>query len=103
MLIANYGYKDGSGEYFIALDTAKCDGCGKCAEVCPASVLEVIPNDFDIDDGNIMSVQEQHRHKLKYSCAPCKKTSGDDEPPCVSACPTQAISHFLSTAKGQML
>jgi ferredoxin len=103
MLIANYGYKDGSGEYFITLDTDKCDGCGKCVEICPASVLEVIPNEFDIDDGNIMGVSEEHRHKLKYSCAPCKSTSGDVEPPCVVACPTRAITHFLSTAKGQVL
>ena len=103
LLIANYGYKDGSGEYFITLDTDKCDGCGKCVEVCPESVLEVIPNEFDIEDGNIMSVRDEHRHKLKYSCAPCKPTTGDIEPPCVTACPTQAITHFLSSAKGQVL
>ena len=46
-MIANYGYKDGSGEYFIAIDTDRCDGCGECAPACPAGVLEIILNDYD--------------------------------------------------------
>ena len=25
---ANYGYKDGSGEFFITLDTDRCTACG---------------------------------------------------------------------------
>lgn len=37
-MIANYGYKDGSGDYFIAIDTDKCDGCGKYVEACPANI-----------------------------------------------------------------
>ena len=46
-MIANYGYKDGSGEYFIAIDTDKCDGCGDCVPVCPGKVLitDEDPND----------------------------------------------------------
>jgi hypothetical protein len=28
-MIANYGYKDGSGEFFISIDTDCCDGCGR--------------------------------------------------------------------------
>ena len=31
-MIANYGYKDGSGDWFISIDTDRCNGCGKC---CP--------------------------------------------------------------------
>ena len=102
-MIANYGYKDGSGEYFITLDTDRCDGCSKCVESCPASVLEIVPNEFDIEDGEIMTVTEAHRKKLKYSCAPCKPTTGEAEPPCVAACPKEAITHFLSSAKGRVL
>ncbi len=34
MTKANYGYKDGSGEYFITIDTDLCNSCGKCAEAC---------------------------------------------------------------------
>ncbi len=29
-MLANYGYKDGSGDRFITIDTGKCDGCGPC-------------------------------------------------------------------------
>ncbi len=101
---ANYGYTDGSGQYYITLDTYKCDGCGDCVQACPTSVLEVVPNEFDIiDGGDIMSVREEHRKKLKYSCAPCKPTTGGGEPPCVTACPSGAITHFLSGAKGQVM
>ena len=27
-MLANYGYKDASGDFFITIDTDKCDGCG---------------------------------------------------------------------------
>jgi len=37
-MIANYGYKDGSGEYFISIDTDRCNGCGDCVPACPADV-----------------------------------------------------------------
>ena len=32
-MIANYGFKDGSGDWFIVIDTDKCNGCGKCVDV----------------------------------------------------------------------
>jgi len=48
---AHYGYKDGSGDYFIIIDTDKCNGCKKCAEACPYGVLELIENEFDIEGG----------------------------------------------------
>lgn len=38
---ANYGYKDGSGEYFITIDTDKYNGCGDCVPACPYGVLGV--------------------------------------------------------------
>lgn len=37
---AHYGYKDGSGEYFIAIDAGACNGCGDCVPACPLGVLE---------------------------------------------------------------
>ena len=47
MVIANYGYQDGSGEYYITIDTDKCNSCGKCVDVCPKDVFEMITDDYD--------------------------------------------------------
>ena len=94
-MLANYGYKDGSGEYFITIDTDKCDGCGKCVSACPAGVFEVLeedPND-PLRDEPVVAVKAEKKKKLKYECAPCKPV-GDRPPlPCVAACEAGAISH----------
>jgi len=92
-LKAHYGYKDGSGDYFIVIDTDKCDGCGKCVEACPYGVLELIPNEFDIEGGTMVAIRDEHRKKIKYSCAPCKPVSGERKMPCILACEPQAITH----------
>lgn len=93
-MLANYGYKDGSGEYFITIDTDRCAGCGDCVVACPANVLEVVEDEFDpIEGGMVAAVREAHRKKIKYSCAPCKPTSGERRLPCVLACKPAAISH----------
>jgi ferredoxin len=89
-LLANYGYKDGSGEYFITIDTDKCNGCAKCVEVCPPKVLEIIIDDYDEE---VAAVTEEHRKQLKYSCAPCKPVSGPRTLPCMEACEPGAITH----------
>jgi ferredoxin len=93
-MIANYGYKDGSGEYFIAIDTDKCDGCGDCVPACPENVL------FTGDDPNdpfreepVAMVTEAQRKKLKYTCAACKPDHDRPPLPCVHACNPGAISH----------
>jgi NAD-dependent dihydropyrimidine dehydrogenase PreA subunit len=39
---AHYGYKDGSGDYFIIIDTDKCNGCGICEHECPVSGLKAV-------------------------------------------------------------
>jgi len=76
---ANHGYKDGSGDYFITIDTDKCTGCGKCVEACPCppqaggKVLAMITDESDpFREIPIASVTDEHRRKIKYSCAPCK-------------------------------
>jgi NAD-dependent dihydropyrimidine dehydrogenase PreA subunit len=89
-VIANYGYKDGSGEYFVTIDTDRCDGCGQCVEACPEDVLEIVTDDYD---DIVAAVTEQHRNKIKYSCGPCKPTSNARNLPCISACKPGAISH----------
>ncbi|MFX1378170.1 MAG: 4Fe-4S binding protein [Promethearchaeota archaeon] len=93
MTKANYGYKDGSGEFFITIDTDLCNSCGKCVEVCPEGVLEMAENELDpLGDEIIATVSEEHRKKIKYSCAPCKG-GATKELPCIKACEPGAISH----------
>lgn len=93
-MIANYGYKDGSGDYFIAIDTDKCDGCGDCVTACPGQVFMVgeDPND-PLSERAVASVTEAQRKKLKYCCAPCKPDHDRPALPCVRACKPAAIAH----------
>ena len=91
-MIANFGYKDGSGDFFISIDTDKCNGCGDCVPVCPANVLEIRDNEFDpIADDMMAAVKDEHRKKIKYSCAPCKGVG--KVLPCMAACDLDAITH----------
>lgn len=106
-MLANYGYKDGSGDYFITIDTDKCDGCGKCAEACPYGVMEVGPDDADpFRELPVAKLTEEQRKKIRYACAPCKPyltsmtgiqrevaTAEMGKLPCVAACEPGAITH----------
>ncbi|MBI4713107.1 MAG: 4Fe-4S binding protein [Planctomycetes bacterium] len=93
-MLANYGYKDGSGDFFITIDTDKCNGCGKCVAICPARVLGLITDESDpFRDIPVVAVTEEHRRKIKYSCAPCKPTVGRKTLPCIYACQPNAIKH----------
>jgi ferredoxin len=93
-MLAHYGYKDGSGEYFIVIDTDKCDGCEECVTACPYGVLEVGEDENDpFREEPVARVTEEHRKRIKYSCAPCKSASGRKPLPCMEACGPGAISH----------
>lgn len=93
-MIANYGYQDGSGDYFIAIDTHKCDGCGDCLKACPGAVFTVAADPFDpLSDQPVALVVEQQRKKLKYTCAPCKPDHDRPPLPCIASCPPAAITH----------
>ncbi len=95
-MIANYGYTDGAGDFYISIDTDKCDGCGDCAEICPARVFEMVEDEFDIDaEIKIAAVKKSESKKIKYACAICKPTSGYKRSalPCVTACKPGAIDH----------
>jgi len=94
-MLANYGYKDASGDYFITIDTDKCDGCGDCIPVCPVQVFAVEdedPND-PLRDEPVAIVAEDKRKKLKYECSSCKPPSNRPPLPCIEACKAEAISH----------
>ena len=93
-MIANYGYRDGSGMYFISIDNEKCDGCGDCVKACTYGVLEIITDPYEVLEEKLtVAVTEEHRKKIKYTCAPCKPPSGRVELPCVAICKQGAISH----------
>jgi len=93
-MVAHYGFKDGSGDWFLTLDTDKCNGCGKCVEVCPVKILEVGPDEIDpFREEPVASVKHDERKKIRYHCAPCKPGYGSEPPPCVAVCKPGAISH----------
>ena len=89
---ANYGYKDGSGDFFITVDTDPCAECGDhpCVDACPAGLFEIIEDDYG---DTVCAVKEEHRRQIKYSCAPCKPAGGRTSLPCTDACPADALVH----------
>ena len=89
---ANYGYRDGSGDYFIVIDTDRCIECEHqgCVPACPGGVLEIIEDDYEDE---VCAVAEEHRKKIKYSCAACKPDTNRPSLPCVIACTPEAITH----------
>ena len=93
-MLANYGYKDGSGEFYITVDTDKCTGCGECVTACPVKVLVTVADESDpFREIPVAVVTEEHRKKIKYSCASCKPVAGRKELPCIFSCQLKAIRH----------
>ena len=88
-MIVHYGYIDGSGEYFIVIDSDKCSGCRKCVEICPQNALEMITELIDLEDKTVAAISELHRKKIRYSCAGCNPQ--DNKTPCLLACEQFAI------------
>lgn len=88
--IANYGYSDGSGTYYITITTEKCNACRDCVKVCPAEVFEVIEDDYG---DNVAVVREDKKKNIKYLCGPCKPVENRPPLPCVGACKPGAIVH----------
>jgi ferredoxin len=91
---AFFGFKDGSGDWFVIIDTDRCSGCGKCAEACPSHVLQVGEDEYDpFNEEPVASVREEERKKIRYSCAPCQPGYGETPTPCIAACEPGAITH----------
>jgi Fe-S-cluster-containing hydrogenase component 2 len=94
-MLAHYGYKDASGDFFITIETDRCNGCGDCVPICPANIFEVLyedPND-PVRDTPVAVVKDEKRKKLKYGCNPCKPSVARPPLPCAAACKTEAITH----------
>lgn len=95
-MIANYGYRDGSGEYYITIDTDRCLSCAGrwCVDACPESLFEIEVDDYDDE---VAVVVFGGRRLLKEKCSGCKP-SGDYPGrraalPCTTACLPGALSH----------
>jgi NAD-dependent dihydropyrimidine dehydrogenase PreA subunit len=93
-MIAHYGFTDGSGEWYVTIDTDKCTGCGNCIEACPAHALELAEDEYDsFGNQQVARAVEEERNKIKYTCAPCKPGFEAEPTPCVVICEPGAISH----------
>lgn len=92
-MIANYGYKDGSGEYYISINTDHCAACPvdhACTRACPKDMYEIVTDDYDDE---MSWIKPQFRRSLPFECAICKPSSGYETLPCTSACTPGAIKH----------
>jgi predicted CoA-substrate-specific enzyme activase len=89
-MTVHYGYTDGTGDYFVAIDSSRCDGCGDCVEACPAGLLVL-----GREDGHQprAEVREGVRKRLALLCPGFQSCSGKNAVNCHSACPRDAISH----------
>ncbi|RLC94086.1 MAG: ferredoxin [Chloroflexi bacterium] len=87
---ANYGYADATGEYYITIDTDRCDGCGECITACPEDMFELIEDDF----GKLVAaVREEVRLKVGIQCPGFHAACYKNEVNCHAACKNEAISH----------
>lgn len=91
-MIANYGYTDAEGAFYVTIDQDRCAGCGgkPCVPACPSEVLVVEDDPYG---ESVAAVDDRKRRTLKYECAGCKPASGRPPLPCVRACPLGAIRH----------
>lgn len=92
--LANYGYTDGSGDWYIGIDTSKCTGCGDCVTACPVDLFELVEDEYDpLSEDLKVSVKHGHRKTIKYDCGPCKPVTDRPLLQCVAACEPDAITH----------
>ncbi len=89
-LKVQYGYSDGTGDYFITVDTELCDGCGKCVEACPAGILVAQMGEQGLIK---VKVKDEARKKLGFLCPGFEVCSRTNKLNCHSACVNNAISH----------
>jgi hypothetical protein len=95
-VIANYGYEDGSGFYYITIDGDACATCVDhgCRVACPQKVYAIELDDYD---DPIAVVVEGTRKRLRELCSACKGQDGGgvtrQELPCTSACAGGALRH----------
>ena len=95
-MIANYGYEDGSGFYYVSINGDVCARCTQhgCVTACPTEVFAIEMDDYD---DMVAVVTEAARKRLRELCSSCKAQNGsgasERKLPCTSACPESALRH----------
>ncbi|MBN2496803.1 MAG: 4Fe-4S binding protein [Deltaproteobacteria bacterium] len=87
---AHYGYTDGSGEYYITIDTDRCDGCGECLAACPKDVFELAEDDYEELKAVVRS---ELARTLGDVCLGYHARCAREPTSCHAACPHDAIAH----------
>ena len=85
-----YGYSDGTGEYFITIDYNLCDGCGECAARCPAGIFTMEKDGVSQPKA---TVKEENRKKLGVLCPGVAACPLGEEANCQGICRAKAIKH----------
>jgi hypothetical protein len=91
-MIASYGYEDGTGFYYITIDTDICAVCDtkKCVSACLELVFEVQENDWE---EVVIAVNKDKTHVLQACCNDCRQDDAARRArPCQQSCSYDAIS-----------
>lgn len=86
----SYGYSDATGDYFITIDSGRCDGCGECVSVCPSAVFEIAPSD---NGQSRARVKADLSKRLSLVCPGRQLCHKRLEMTCHQVCPQDAINH----------
>ena len=95
-MIANYGYEDGSGFYYLSIDGDICAQCTEhgCVAACPTGVFAIEMDDYD---DMVAVVTDTARRRMRELCSSCKGQNGtggsERKLPCTAACPQGALRH----------
>jgi NAD-dependent dihydropyrimidine dehydrogenase PreA subunit len=91
---AHYGYEDGSGRFYIVVDTDRCNACAECVAVCPAKLL-TLQEEEPCEARMVAAINDRQRNDLKTACSACKPARGFSHAalPCIRACAAGALQH----------
>lgn len=97
-MIVHFGYRDASGEYFVTLDAARCDGCGACIDACPKGALEKTTAFVELEDKTVAGVKEGFRRRLRETCSDCMRGRAPGPATCAAACERGCLTVVWSEA-----
>ena len=88
----SYGYADATGEYYLTIDTDRCNGCGDCVPACPKNILEMCVDDYDETK---VRVEEKAVKTLGFTCPGTKLGVSESSCrlACKTACPFDVFEH----------